>query len=61
MNMQMFRQQHLSENLEPGRVIAEHRERYIVATEKGEVEAEITGNMRLLQPAVKIFLLLAIG
>jgi ribosome biogenesis GTPase / thiamine phosphate phosphatase len=41
-----FMQQQLSENLEPGRVIAGHRERYIVATEKGEVEAEITGNMR---------------
>jgi ribosome biogenesis GTPase len=29
-----------------GRVIAEHRERYIVKTEKGEFDAEITGNMR---------------
>lgn len=29
-----------------GRVIAEHKERYIVATEKGEMEAEITGNLR---------------
>jgi ribosome biogenesis GTPase / thiamine phosphate phosphatase len=29
-----------------GRVIAEHKERYIVATEEGELEAEITGNMR---------------
>jgi len=31
---------------EIGRVIAEHRERYIVITEKGESEAEITGNLR---------------
>lgn len=31
---------------EIGRVIAEHKERYIVKTEKGEFEAEITGNMR---------------
>ncbi len=31
---------------EIGRVIAEHRERYIVKSEKGEFEAEITGNMR---------------
>jgi ribosome biogenesis GTPase len=33
-------------NLEVGRVIAEHKERYIVKTTKGDVEAEITGNMR---------------
>ncbi len=31
---------------EPGRVLAEHKERYIVVTENGEYEAEITGNMR---------------
>jgi ribosome biogenesis GTPase len=31
---------------EIGRVISEHKERYIVRTEKGEFEAEITGNMR---------------
>lgn len=29
-----------------GRVIAEHKERYVVATEAGELEAEITGNLR---------------
>ena len=29
-----------------GRVITEHKERYVVLTEKGEFEAEITGNMR---------------
>ncbi len=29
-----------------GRVIAEHKERYIVKTEKSEFEAEIIGNMR---------------
>jgi ribosome biogenesis GTPase len=29
-----------------GRVIAEHKERYIVSTGDGEFEAEITGNMR---------------
>jgi ribosome biogenesis GTPase / thiamine phosphate phosphatase len=38
-------EQNLSE-FETGRVIAEHKERYIVKTEKGEFEAEITGNMR---------------
>jgi ribosome biogenesis GTPase len=31
---------------ETGRVIAEHKERYIVRTVKGEFEAEITGNIR---------------
>jgi ribosome biogenesis GTPase / thiamine phosphate phosphatase len=31
---------------ETGRVIAEHKERYIVATANGEFEAEITGNLR---------------
>ena len=33
-------------NFEIGRVISEHKERYIVKTEKGEFDAEITGNMR---------------
>ena len=31
---------------EIGRVIAEHKERYIIKTTNGEFEAEITGNMR---------------
>lgn len=31
---------------EIGRIISEHKERYIVKTEKGEFEAEITGNLR---------------
>lgn len=31
---------------EVGRVISEHKERYIVRTGEGEFEAEITGNMR---------------
>jgi ribosome biogenesis GTPase len=34
------------ESFDIGRVIAEHKERYIVETEKGEMEAEITGNLR---------------
>lgn len=34
------------EGFEIGRVIAEHKERYIVRSENGEYEAEITGNMR---------------
>lgn len=31
-----------------GRVVLEHKERYIVKTEKGEFEAEITGNLRYM-------------
>jgi ribosome biogenesis GTPase / thiamine phosphate phosphatase len=34
------------ENFKPGRIIAEHKERFMVGTEKGELEAEITGNLR---------------
>ena len=34
------------QDFEVGRVTAEHKERYIVATNKGETEAEITGNLR---------------
>jgi ribosome biogenesis GTPase len=33
-------------NLDIGRVTAEHKERYIVRTAEGEFEAEITGNLR---------------
>lgn len=33
-------------DFEMGRVISEHRERYVVQTENGELEAEITGNLR---------------
>jgi ribosome biogenesis GTPase len=33
-------------NFDVGRVVSEHKERYIVKTEKGEFEAEIIGNMR---------------
>ena len=33
-------------DFEIGRVTAEHKERYIVKTENGEYEAEITGNLR---------------
>jgi len=44
--LEKFRIEHNLEKLDIGRVIAEHKERYIVRTDKGEVEAEITGNMR---------------
>ena len=35
-----------ADGFEIGRVIAEHKERYIVKTDNAEYEAEITGNMR---------------
>lgn len=44
-----FEKRRIENNLgefEMGRVIAEHKERYIVKCEKGEFEAEITGNLR---------------
>lgn len=41
-----YRIEHGLENFGIGRVIAEHKERYIVRTTTGEFEAEITGNMR---------------
>ena len=36
----------IPDNFDIGRVISEHKERYIIKTVKGEYEAEITGNMR---------------
>lgn len=41
-----FRIEHQLNSFEVGRVISEHRERYIVKTIKGEFEAVIIGNMR---------------
>ena len=35
-----------SEGFEHGRIISEHKERYIVKTGSGDFEAEITGNLR---------------
>ena len=36
----------MPEGFEIGRVVLEHKERYIVRTETGEYDAEITGNLR---------------
>ncbi|MEA5004977.1 MAG: ribosome small subunit-dependent GTPase A [Rikenellaceae bacterium] len=36
----------ISEGFETGRVIAEHKELYIVKTDFGEIESEVTGNIR---------------
>ncbi|MGG6232359.1 ribosome small subunit-dependent GTPase A [Tenacibaculum sp. SDUM215027] len=38
--------EHNLEDFEIGRVISEHKERYTVKTEKGDFDAEITGNLR---------------
>lgn len=44
--LQKLRVENNLSDFEIGRVIAEHKERYIVKTVKAEFEAEITGNMR---------------
>jgi ribosome biogenesis GTPase len=41
-----YRAEQNLESFEVGRVIEEHKERYIVKTETGEFESEITGNLR---------------
>jgi ribosome biogenesis GTPase len=41
-----FRTDNNLNDFETGRVIAEHKERYIVRTTEGEFDAEITGNLR---------------
>ncbi|MBN1597515.1 MAG: ribosome small subunit-dependent GTPase A [Bacteroidales bacterium] len=43
---EQFRIEQNLDNFETGRIIAEHKERYIVKTTQGELDAEITGNMR---------------
>jgi len=44
--LEKFRIENNLLSFEVGRVITEHKEGYMVWTEKGELEAEITGNMR---------------
>ncbi len=44
--LQELRVENNLSDFEIGRVIAEHKERYIVKTEQGEFDAEITGNLR---------------
>ena len=44
--LEKLRIDNIPEGFEIGRVIAEHKERYIVKTEKGDLEAEVTGNLR---------------
>jgi len=45
-NLEKLRIENNLTGFEIGRVVSEHKERYIVRTEKGESEAEITGNLR---------------
>ncbi len=45
-SFEKFRNDRNLNSFEIGRVIAEHKERYTIRTDKGEFEAEITGNMR---------------
>ncbi len=44
--LEKFRIENHLDGFEIGRVITEHKERFIVKTVNGEYEAEITGNMR---------------
>lgn len=44
--LEEFRAENNHNGFETGRIITEHKERYIVKTAGGEYEAEITGNMR---------------
>ena len=45
-SLKEFAKKQIPDTFETGRVIAEHKERYIVKTVKGDFESEITGNMR---------------
>ncbi len=44
--LEKFRTENNLQDFEIGRVVSEHKERYIVKTETAEFEAEITGNLR---------------
>lgn len=46
--LEQYRIDNKLKDFDIGRVILEHKERYIVKTEKGEFEAEITGSMRFM-------------
>lgn len=36
----------IRDGFEPGRVVAEHKERYVVQTPRGELDAEVSGSLR---------------
>jgi ribosome biogenesis GTPase / thiamine phosphate phosphatase len=44
--LERFRMENNPGNFEVGRVVTEHRERYLIRTDKDEFEAEVTGNLR---------------
>lgn len=46
--LEQYRIDNKLKDFDIGRVVLEHKERYIVKTEKGEFEAEITGSMRFM-------------
>ncbi|HEY1113750.1 MAG TPA: ribosome small subunit-dependent GTPase A [Chitinophagaceae bacterium] len=46
--LEQYRIHHHLEGFDTGRIIAEHKERYIAWTQKGEYEAEITGHLRFM-------------
>ncbi len=45
-----------TDGFETGRIIAEHKELYIVRTDLGEIEAEVTGNIRFTAKGREDFL-----
>ena len=45
-DLKNYCKEQIQENFKVGRIIAEHKERYVVKTEKGEYHSEITGNLR---------------
>jgi ribosome biogenesis GTPase len=45
-DLNLYRQEQNLQSYEIGRIVAEHRERYIVLTENHELEAEIIGHLR---------------
>jgi ribosome biogenesis GTPase len=54
-NLEKLRVENNLQDFEIGRVISEHKERYIVKTEKGEFDAEITGNLRFSAKSLEDF------
>ena len=45
-NLDKFRKQQINKSFDIGRVILEHKDRYVVKTENTEFEAELIGNLR---------------
>ena len=45
-DLENYRQENGLSSFEVGRVVAEHKERYVVKTEEKEYDAEVVGNLR---------------